>query len=306
MNSNQQRDAKQEALDFLDSLEGDASDVNAVSTLNSVPSSFKAFNPSNPSSSTVPTKPKFSSLAINNTQRPPSPSKTLPSSFPTGTSPYRPPVAGFTPTGFTPTGFTPTGFSANSVSVSPPSTFKNNRDVNNPVNQNNGQPPHLHSSQSLSNSNPLNPPPLSKPAITGSPGTSSKRVHAFIPGMKPDTTKTIPVPEFAPSTAPVSFPVGEVLDQTQYNPSLSDNIISQPHENQQASSNNQVQDLEDSMWSWGTSLWSTAQKGLANAKTVAGTAAQTLQQSETVKGLVKNYKPELEKLGISFTIFDLC
>ncbi|KAI8896475.1 hypothetical protein BC833DRAFT_622102 [Globomyces pollinis-pini] len=49
---------------------------------------------------------------------------------------------------------------------------------------------------------------------------------------------------------------------------------------------------DDGGWSW-NSVWNTASKGLENAKQLAGTAAQVVGSSETVKGLV----PEIQKLS---------
>lgn len=150
---------------------------------------------------------------------------------------------------------------------------------------------------------PVNPtpPPLSS-STSGvtqqSSASSSKRVHAFVPGMKPASSTMPVVPGFAgpnSSSGPASFPIGDPLV---------DYAVQHPHSNpsqpyQQYHDHQPQQDQDSSQgWSWGTSLWTTAQKGLESAKTIAGTAAQTLQQSETVKGLVKNYKPELEKLGM--------
>jgi hypothetical protein len=51
-------------------------------------------------------------------------------------------------------------------------------------------------------------------------------------------------------------------------------------------------------WSW-NSVWSQAQKGLENAKTIAGSTVQSLQQSKTVKDIYTNVAPELSKLSKS-------
>ncbi|KAJ3368083.1 hypothetical protein HDU91_000872 [Kappamyces sp. JEL0680] len=49
-------------------------------------------------------------------------------------------------------------------------------------------------------------------------------------------------------------------------------------------------------WSWG-SLLTSAQKGLQTAKTIAGSTVETLQKSETVKGIYTNVAPELVKIS---------
>lgn len=283
------RDAKQEALDFLEALEGDR--VMETTTGSSKPSSnssFKAFNPSHQVPSFKPT------------QNPnPSAYKGLP------TAANAPPVVSG--------GGSTTSSSISSKPVSKHVFYQGAVAV--PSAPSPASPKQRNASPSPANLPPSTelqslslqpiqqppPPPLIKPANNGhaQSAPSSKRVHAFVPGMKPTTSTPPPsqVPGFNPTntatfatvpSAP-SFPIGEPIDRSTVQQADSFQIQNQEHQ--------QIEQDQDSAWSWGTSLWTTAQKGLESAKTIAGSAAQTIQQSETVKELVKNYKPELEKLG---------